>query len=363
MLKPLKVALVHDDLVQWGGAERVLVYLSELFPDAPIYTSVFDYENNNLDKAFEGKKVITSFMQKIPGWRRLYKALLPLYPFAFEQFSFDGYDLVISQTTRFAKAIITKPETIHLCYCHTPPRFLWKYSGEKAPRIITPYLTYLRLLDKTIAWRPDYFIAGSKNAQKRIKKVYQRDSFVLQPFVDLDEFKNIKTSQGDYYLIMARLTPYKRVDLAVEAFNLLGLPLKVVGRGPEFEVLKQKAKNNIEFLSFVSDEKRRELLAGCKALIVTAEEDFGLTPLEAQACGKPVIAYGMGGALETVVKDQTGIFFSDQTVQSLIEAVKRFEKMKFSEKECQNNAEKFSKSQFKNRLEEILAKISNNPIV
>lgn len=355
----MKVAFVHDDLVQWGGAERLLLGMMELFPDAPVFTSVFDYENQTLQEKFKDKKINTSFMQQLPGWKSLYKAYLPLYPIAFEQFDFTGYDLVISSTTRFAKSIITKPETIHVCYCNTPPRFLWNFSGERYPKILSPLLSYLRYFDYISATRVDFWIANSRNVQSRLKKVYGVNSEVLHPFVDTSEFSQVKTSNQGYYLVMARLNAYKRVDIAVDAFNQLGNELIVVGKGPELVSLRQKAKDTIQFYEFISDEKRVELVAGCKALIVTAEEDFGMTPIEAQSVGKPVIAFGAGGALETVIDGKTGVFFKEQNTSSLIDAVKRLDLIKINPTVCIENAENFSKHNFQKKMLSLLKTMQN----
>lgn len=353
-LNDLNIAIVHDDIVQWGGAEKVLVTISEMFPKAPIYTSVFDTKNKILSDKFSNKTVITSFMQKIPFWKSLYKILLPIYPFAFEQFDFSNYDLVISQSTRFAKSIITKPTTKHVCYCHTPPRFLWKFSTEKVFWLLNPYFTFLRLYDQMTAHRVDLFLAGSHNAKNRIKKIYNLDALVLQPFVDIKFFNTDNSFYGDYYLIIARLNSYKKVNLAIDAFNKSGKKLKVIGRGPEFSKLIKKSKSNIQFMSGLSDNLLLNIIQGCQALIITAEEDFGLTSLEAQACGKPVIAYNAGGSRETVIEGKTGIFFDDQDSESLINAVERFETMKFSSSICRQNSEKFSEDKFKDKLIEIL---------
>lgn len=344
----MKVAIVHDDLVQWGGAERVLEGICEIFPEAKIFTSVFDKKNKELEKRFVGK-VKTSFLQEIPGWKNLYKALLPLYPIAFEQFSFSGYDLVISQTTRFAKVIITKPETTHICYCHTPPRFLWNFSGEKY-QWIEPYFKFLRRLDKITSFRVDYFLAGSANAKQRIKQVYDRESKVICPFIDLQRFNEIEAFDGGYFLVIARLNKYKKVDLAVKACVELGIPLKVIGDGPELKSLQtyvDRHKNvNIDFLGNLSDEMVVKVLAGCKALIIPGIEDFGLTSLEAQALGKPVIAYKEGGALETIVEYKTGVLFNDQTVDCLKTALKDFKTTDFSPDYCRKNATHFGKENF-----------------
>ncbi len=343
----MRVALVHDDLVQWGGAERVLVGLCEIFPDAPIFTSVFDYSNPQLLQNFGTKKIYTSFLQKIPGWKKLYKVFLPLYPLAFEQFVFDGYDLVISHTTRFAKSIITKPETLHISYCHTPPRFLWNYSGAEKYKIGQFLLSNLRIADQIFSHRVDYFLAGSKNAQKRIKKAYRRDSVLVYPFVDINRFDNLESFDGGYFLVIARLNKYKRVDLAVRACLELGVRLKIVGVGPESGNLKNLCgSGNIEFLEDIDDETLALVLFGARALIIPGIEDFGLTSLEAQALGKPVIAYRLGGASETVIEGKTGLLFDYQTVSSLKDTINKLNSVKFNETLCRENAGRFSKERF-----------------
>ena len=331
----MKIVLVHDDLVQWGGAERVLEGLCEIYPDAPIYTSVYDVNNEELAKRFKNKKIITSFLQKIPFWKSLYKALLPLYPIAFEQFDFTGYDLVISHTTRFAKSVITKPGTLHVCYCHTPPRFLWHFSGYKSFGLGEILMTKLRLLDQVSAKRVDFFLAGSENAKKRIKRVYGVDSKVIYPFIDLDRFRNTEAFDGGYYVVMGRPNKYKRFDLAIEACKKLGIELKILD-------------------GKFSDDMVVNILAGCKALIIPGEEDFGLASLEAQALGKPVIAFKAGGALETVTS-KTGLFFEEQTVDCLVQAINKLQDTKIDSQDCRQNAAKFSKETFKKSFQHALA--------
>lgn len=343
----MKVALVHDDLVQWGGAERVLVAISELFPDAPIYTSVYDSNHPILKEQFKDKKIITSFIQKIPNWKPLYRTLLPIYPIIFEQFDFSDYDLVISQTTRFAKSIITKPSTIHICYCHTPVRFLWGIWGEEASRLMHPYLSFLRVYDRVSAQRVDKFLAGSINSQKRIKDFYQRDSKVVYPFVDLDRFKDIETFDGGYLLVISRLNKYKRIDLAIQASQRLNKPLKIVGEGLDRDRLEAMADPGlVEFLGLVSEKTLTQLLAGCEALVVCAEEDFGLTPLEAQALGKPVVGYRLGGTAETIIHGKTGCFFEYQNVESLTKGIDLLDKMGVDSRKCLEQAQFFSKERF-----------------
>lgn len=353
----MKVALVHDDLVQWGGAEKVLLGISELFPEAPIYTSLFDRSNQTLLENFGGKKIITSFMQDIPFSKELYKPLFWLYPFAFELFDFTEFDLVITHTTRAAKSVITKPKTKHLCYCHTPPRYLWNYSGEIVPAIARPFLTPLRIYDRVSSKRVDLFLAGSKNAQDRIKKNYSSDSEILYPFIDLDSLNGIESFEGGYYLIIARLNNYKRVDLAVEVFKDRPDRLKVVGNGPELDKLMALASSNVEFVGKVGSDVLLNLLSGCRGLIITAEEDFGLTSLEAQALGKGVIAYGKGGALETIRNNETGIFFESQSVNDLREALNKFERMRIKTDVAKIHAKNFSKQNFQKSLLEVVDRV------
>lgn len=333
-----KVALVHDDLVQWGGAERVLLGLSEIYPNAPIYTSVYDQDNKTLSRLFGSKQIVTSLLQKIPGWRSLYKALLPFYPLSFEQFDFSEFNLVISHTTRFAKSIITKPQTKHICYMHTPPRFLWHFSALKSYGLGELLMTKLRIYDQVSARRVDFFLAGSENARRRIKKVYRVQSKVVYPFVDLDRFKNIESFNGGYFVVAGRPNRYKRFDLAQSACQNLRIPLKVIN-------------------GELSDEEVLRILAGCKALIIPGIEDFGLTSLEAQALGKPVVAFKEGGALETVVPGKTGIFFSEQTTDSLKDALLKLDCLKINPEDCLRNAGGFSKENFVRSFKQAVASL------
>lgn len=332
----MRVALVHDDLVQWGGAERVLEAICEIYPDAPIYTSVYDKTNNQLNERFSHRKIVTSFLQQVPGWKKLYKALLPLYPLAFEQFIFDDYDLVISHTTRFAKSIITRPKTKHICYCHTPPRFLWHFSGQTNYGIGELLMTNLRIYDVIASGRVDNYIAGSENARRRIKKIYRVDSKVVYPFVDIDRFKEIDTFNGGYFVTLGRDNKYKRFDLAKEACRRLNIELRIIDG------------------SF-SDEMVVNILSGCKGLIIAGIEDFGISSLEVQALGKPVIAFREGGVLETVIEGKTGIFFNSQTVDSLVEVLKK--DFSFNSNDCRENAKKFSKEKFFRNFKQTVASL------
>lgn len=349
----MRVALVHDDLVQWGGAERVLVILSELFPGAPIYTSVYDEDNELISSQFASKKIVTSFLQTVPGWKSMYKALLPFYGVAFEQFNFDGYDLVISQTTRFAKSILTKPGTIHVCYCHTPIRFLWGISPV-TDKTLSIYLSFLRVYDRVASKRVDYWIAGSENAKRRINQYYQAEAKIVYPCVDLNRFRNIKTFDGGYYLVIARLNNYKNIDLVIKAASKLKLNLKIVGDGPERSHLESISGSTIDFLGNLSEDYLNQVLAGCMALIVAAEEDLGLVSLEAQALCKPVIAYKRGGNLETVIEGMTGYFFEQLTEGSLIAALDKLAKHGYNIDSCLANARRFSKEEFIKRFNQVI---------
>lgn len=355
----MRVAIVHDDLMQWGGAEKVLAGISEVFPDAPIYTTMVNWTNPLILKNFKNKKIITSFLQNLPSFKKLYKPLFAFHPIAFEQFDFTDYDLVISQTTRFAKAVITKPGTKHICYIHTPPRFLWNFSGEDNPHLKNPLFNWLRRFDLISAKRVDKWIAGSGNCKTRLQKIYGSDSQVLYPFVDTNNFNPGKNFLGDYYLIISRLNKYKNIDVAIKAFRQNGKKLKIVGTGPELSNLRRLKSENIEILERVSDELLESLLSGCKGLIITAEEDFGMTSIEAQSFGKGIIAYGIGGSLETILPGKTGNFFNQKSVQSLNKAIEVFESLKIKPEDCYQNAQNFSKEKFKKRLRELTSKYSN----
>jgi glycosyltransferase involved in cell wall biosynthesis len=359
-----KVALVHDWLTGEAGAEQVLLALHRLFPEAPIYTSV---RNPERTPSFEGMDIRTSFLQKWPLWKRqqLYPQLRPL---AFESFDLSDYDVVISIASAESKGVVTRPGTVHICYCNTPIRYYWNdyhaYLGRMEfgllnplVRLVMPYLTnYLRLWDYTAAQRVDYFVANSKTTQARIGKYYRRDSQVIYPPVAVDSFK-YQTKKDDYFLCVGRLVPYKRVDLAVQACTEQKLTLKVAGEGPELDKLKKLAGPTIEFLGRVPSSELPALYAKARAFIFAAEEDFGIVPVEAMASGTPVITYGLGGATETVVDGVTGLYFGEQTVESLIEALKKFDKQKFEPKLIRARAEEFNESRFAKELSELVARV------
>lgn len=349
----MKLALVYDRVNKWGGAERVLLALHELFPDAPLYTSVYHEKNAPWAKTFTIK---TSFLQKIPFFRSHHELVPFLMPAAFESFSFDEYDLVISVTSEAAKGVITKGKTKHICYCLTPTRYLWsgyaEYFGQGWFSVITkPVITILRHWDVRASTRPDAYIAISEEVRKRIKQYYKRDSDVVYPA--LTEFKQaskVITNKGKFFLIVSRLskfTQYKRIDLAIKACNELRLPLKIVGSGSWEAELKAMAGPTVEFLGDLSDAQLAAYYTASTALLFPGTEDFGLTILEAQSFGKPVVAYRSGGALETIIEGKTGLFFFPQQASALKEVLKRFDPKKFKADDCKNQAERFSKNQFK----------------
>ncbi|HJX02207.1 MAG TPA: glycosyltransferase, partial [Candidatus Humimicrobiaceae bacterium] len=350
----MKVAIVYDRVNRWGGAERVLLTLHEMFPDAPLYTSVYDPELASWAKVFPSVK--PSFLNKIPFTKSHHEWLGTLMPIAFESFRFDDYDFVISVSSEAAKGIIAKPKTVHICYCLTPTRYLWShydeyFKGSIFKAVTKPVVSYLRTWDKIAAQRPDVMIAISTEVENRIYKYYKRNSEIIFPPVEVAKFKKQKDIQkslpDDYYLIVSRLRPYKKVDLAISAFNDLELPLVIVGIGNEEEKLKSISKGNIRFEGLVSDEELVGYYHNAKAFIFPQEEDFGITPVEAQAMGCPVVAYKKGGALDTVIDGETGVFFERQDKYDLMEAVKRIGKIKFDKKKLTKNAEKYSKERFK----------------
>lgn len=358
----MKVAIVYDRVNKWGGAERVLLALHEIFPNAPLYTSVYNSKTAPWARVFP--KVVTSFMQKIPFVKSRHELFAFLMPFVFESLDFSKYDLVISVTSESAKGIITGPKTKHLCYLLTPTRYLWnhyfEYFDSNLKRILSyPFIFLLKKWDFVASSRPDEIISISQEVQKRTKLFYQRDSVVIYPPVEIDKFKAkmpkfkmaMKGLKADhYYLVVSRLVPYKKIDLVVKTFNLLGLSLVIVGTGSTLNSLQKIAKKNIKFVGLVSDEELAKYYTFCKALIFPQEEDFGITSLEVQSVGKPVIAYKKGGALETVIEGKTGVFFEDQSIESLMKAIKNFEKLQFNPKDLQINAQKFSKEKFKEKF-------------
>jgi glycosyltransferase involved in cell wall biosynthesis len=409
----MKVAIVYDRINKWGGAERVLLALHEMFPEAPLFTSV--YSDKHAEWANVFPEIHTSFLQKIPFAKTRHE-LLPLFmPIAFETFNFDEYDLVISVTSEAAKGIITKGKTKHICYCLTPTRYLWsgyeEYFGKKEKKqmlkniwgqvhhgglrlLSKPAVNYLRKWDVIAAKRPDVMIGISKEVQDRIRKYYNRESHLVYPPVGINRFKNydLRMKQSllskdlknearpgniyidsrlrgnddvslrndipqNYFLVVSRLVPYKKVDLVVETFNELQLPLIIVGTGSQEKKLKRKAGSTIHFTDHISDTELSDYYQGAKAFIFPQEEDFGITAVEAQAHGLPVIAFKKGGALDTVVHGKTGVFFEEQTAESLQHAIKRLNNLRFKKDDLRTHAKKFSKEKFKTEFMKIVSNI------
>ncbi len=406
----MKLAIVFDDLIQFGGAERLLLAVHELYPDAPVFTSLAsdEWAQRCEDKNIPLK---TSFMQKLPFKKQLnrFYGFLGLHVLAFESFKFDDFDVVFSISARFAHAVITKPRTTHICYMNSPGRMIWEpwdyfeREGFLQNRFVrklfwvfaSPFLTLLRLWDYACAQRVDFFIANSKTPQARIRKYYRRDAEVIYPFVDnlLDvsrwavipvtsdpadppEAGRGPSEDGNaapYFLVVTRLSSWKKVDLAIEACKAVGVNLKIIGEGPDKDRLIKIAmddrtavdgpsdppakKSAIEFLGYISDEEKIKALLNCQALIVTQKEDFGITVLEAMALGKPVLAYKSGGALETVVEGVTGEFFDPQTPQALARILSSFNPADYDSQACNSRAKEFSKHKFLSRLDEFIKKV------
>ncbi len=357
----MKVALVHDYLNQYGGAERVLEALCEMFPAAPIYTLVYDAKLTGF--AFEGRRIKTSFLQRIPLAASRHRYFPLFMPYAVEQFDLSQYDLVFSDSGSYAKGVITKPDTLHISYCHTPHRYVWDNSHKlieefgypKFLKALSPlFMTYVRLWDAHAAERVDAFIANSEFIRRRVKKYYGRDSQVIYPPLNWTRFFIAKPS--DYFLMVGRMVPYKKFALAVRTFNKLGLKLKIIGDGPERKNLQKIAQSNIEFVGLVSEPQLPALYAQAQALIFPQEEDFGVVAAESMATGRPVIAYRAGGALEIVKEGEDGIFFDEQTEESLISAIQKFQAMKFDPSLIREHAQRFDKERFKEEIRNFIQK-------
>lgn len=338
----------------------MLQVLCALYPRAPIYTLLYDRDATG--GVFDGRVIKTSFLQNLPFTKKHHRIFPLLMPLAIEQFDFSDYDLVLSVSASFAKGIITKPHTKHICYCLTPPRFLWDNSQKFVEefgypkllkKFLPPFITYLRIWDKEASLRVDEFWSISDFIGDRIRKYYARPFKVIYPPVNVAKFQ-VSKQIGDYFFMAGRLVSYKRFDIAIKSFNQNKLPLKIVGIGPELNKLKKIANKNIEFLGLVSDEKLAELYSQAQACIFPQEEDFGIVPLESMASGRPVIAYRAGGAMETIVENETGIFFNEQNQESLQTAIEKFQSMDFKPEACRKQAEKFDVEVFKDNISKIL---------
>ncbi|MBD3247914.1 glycosyltransferase [Candidatus Falkowbacteria bacterium] len=366
----MKVALAHDHLAQDGGAEKVLKVLLEMYPKAPIYTLL--YEKENADRFYSDRNIEASIIQRLPGGIKHYKWYMPFMPMAVEFFDLSKYDVVISSASALIKGVITKPDTLHICYCHTPTRYLWSDTHEYIndlkynkyfKKIISLVLNYIRIWDRQAADRVDVFVANSKTVQKRIKKYYKQDSKVIYPPVDTKKFGNFrdhldeKLQSERYFLIGCRLASYKRVDLAIKAFKKMpDKKLKIFGDGIDRQRLEKIAgdASNIEFLGRVDDAELARYYANAQAFLNPQEEDFGITAVEAISAGTPVIAYRKGGATETVVAGESGVFFDRQRPEDLIRAVENFKADKFNKDEISRQAERFSIDNFKKNLESFI---------
>lgn len=394
--KNLKIAIVHDFLVQYGGAERVLEVLCEMFPEAPIYTLLYNKEK--MRGKFGGKDIRTSYLQKFPKFlRKRYRWLLPFFMVVPETFDLRDFDLVISSTGAWSKGIVTRLNTIHISYLHSPIRFAWdykeKYLEEEKKKCLCAriLLSYVRMWDKLASERPDYLIANSRYTQERVKKYYRRDSVVIYPpAYDESRIMNYESSMSSchseraerveesnenleirsldyvsrrhfarddkFFLIVSRLSPYKKVDLAVEAFNKLGLPLVIIGEGKQKKYLEKIAKDTIKILGWVDNEKLADYYANARAFIFPSDDDFGMTMVEAMSYGVPVVAYKKGGALEIVEEGKTGEFFDAQTPEVLADGVRRFiaKEDSYNKKNIISRAKEFSKERFKREMEKFI---------
>ncbi len=361
----MKIALVHDYLVQHGGAERVLECFCEMFPDAPIYTLIYD--KDAMGDMFADRTIITSRLQKFPFARKRHR-IFPLFmTSAIEEFDFSQFDIVLSDSSSFAKGIITRPETVHISYVHTPMRYAWddcqKYTSDfgfpkTIERIVPFIMNGVRMWDRISSDRVDHYVANSRFVARRIKKYYNKDATVVNPPVNVHHFyMTDQKPQEEYYLMVGRLIAYKRHDIAIEAFNRLGLPLKIIGRGPEIASLKKHAHDNIEFLERVDDDALARYYAQAKAFIFPQEEDFGIVAIEAMAAGRPIIAYRGGDIMEHVVHGKTGIFFDAQTADSLVVAVDDFHRYTFDSSYIREQSLRFDREHFKRTMGQYIDRV------
>jgi glycosyltransferase involved in cell wall biosynthesis len=361
----MKVAIVHDFLVQMGGAEKVVETLHDMFPDAPIYTSIYDPDAMPI--YYRTWDIRTSFLQKLWMKKHSHRLALLLYPTAFESFDLSDYDIVISSSSAFAKGVITQPNTAHICYTYTPMRYAWTTKAymnrERLAKplrlLLSPGIHYLRTWDAMAADRVDKYVGISTTVAKRIAKFYRRDCEIVFPPVETKGL-DISPEVDDYYIIVSRFVPYKRIDLAVEAFTRMGIPLKVVGTGRQMKELQAKAGPNVQFLGRVDDVELPGLLARAKGYVMPGEEDFGLAPVEANACGRPVVAFAAGGALDTQIDGVTGVLFNNQTVEGLCHAVQRAESIEWDPYVIQAHARKFETAVFRERMMEIVTSVYNS---
>jgi glycosyltransferase involved in cell wall biosynthesis len=363
-----RVAVVHDWLTVPGGSEQVVLELLAMFPQAELFTSVYDPAP--WPAQITERPVHSSFLNRIPGATRHYPKLLPLMNRAFRSFDLSGFDLVLSSSHACAKNVRVPAGVPHVCYCHTPMRYAWEegfLEGEEVGRatslLLPPLLARLRREDLAGAAGPDVFVANSRHVAARIERYYGRSAEVVNPPVDVDHFSGLERSPAEesYYLVFGRVVPYKRVDLAVVACAQLGVKLKVAGDGRALAATRALADGRTEFLGKVSDDQRDGLLTGARALLFPGEEDFGIVPVEAQATGLPVIAYGVGGAVESVRDGATGVLFAQQTPASLVEAIERFEGMAIDEAAVRENASRFGRERFRAQMADVIERATREP--
>lgn len=357
----MKVAIVHDWLPFMGGAENVLSNILEVFPDAPIYTTISN--NNKLEGNLKDANIITTHLQPSSKETKNHRNLFPFMPTALESLNLNQYDVVISSSSSVAKSVITSPSTLHICYCNSPMRYTWEFmhdyigplngKGAFKNKIKSYLMTFMRVWDNASSDRVDMFIGNSVNVSKRIRKHYRRDSYVIHPPVRGNMF-NITEEDEEFFLCVSRLQEYKRIEIAVKACTELNLPLVVIGDGPQRKFLEAMAGPSVQFLGRVSNEVIKEHYSKCKAFLFPGEEDFGITPLEAQASGRPVIAYGKGGALETVIENETGVFFYEQTPNAMIEAIQQFKDLTFDKNKLRAHAMEFDESIFKSKIKKFV---------
>ncbi len=358
-----KIALVHDYFIQMGGAERVAAAMHESFPTAPMYTTVA--LPHRLPKELRGADIRTSPMQHLPGMEQRFRQYFMLYPFAVEHFDLSEFDLIFSSSSGYAKGVRRRANAIHVCYCHTPMRWAWRYEdyvarenfGRVTRSLLPLSLWGLRKWDLRAARRPNYYIANSRLVARRIKEIYGREAFVIPPPIDVDRFE-MSPHIDDYYLVLSRLVPYKRIDLAIEACKRLGRRLVIIGDGPDRARLEKLAGPKTEFLGRQPDSRVSHYASTCRALLFTGEEDFGMVPLEVNAAGRPVIAFRGGGAMETVVEGVTGLFFNKPTSASLEDAIEEFESRLWHQQTLRKHAEKYDRSVFAFRVLQFLGSVA-----
>jgi len=356
-----KVALVHDFLLDVRGAERTFAEICKVWPQADVFTAVYDREGT--EGWFTNRRVHTSFLQRLHPNSKTFRGLLPLYPYAIERLDLRGYDLVISSSSAWAHGVIVDDQATHVCYCYNPFRYAWNdrnhalsSRGLLSRMALGVILSRWRQWDWIAAQRVDRYVAISKTTQDRIKRYWGRDSDIVNPPVQTSRFNCAESD--DYYMVLSELMSHKRLDVAIEAFNRLGLPLIVVGDGPEWRTLKRAAKSNIVFKGRCHDDEVSQLLSRSKGLVVVAQEEFGIAAVEAQAAGKPVVAYGRGGVLETVVEGETGVFFSEQTPESLARCIAEFDPSSIDPNTCMANAERFSSQAFRSSFKQLVDQVA-----